>query len=110
MPYRPYNFVQTVKYIPIFLPITYTVKNALPVTMLMKTGLNNTLLPILFLVVPYCSGLFSTTLLQARRFLQCSGGGGGWGGGSEYVSDLIQRIADLSKSLAQIVNFAVPGL
>jgi hypothetical protein len=105
MPYRPYNFVQTVKYIPIFLPITYTVKNALPVTMLMKTGLNNTLLPILFLVVPYCSGLFSTTLLQARRFLQCSGGGG-----SEYVSDLIQRIADLSKSLAQIVNFAVPGL
>jgi hypothetical protein len=33
------------------LPSTYTAKNAQPVTMLMKTGLNNILLPILFLVV-----------------------------------------------------------
>ena len=88
----------------------------------MKTGLNNTLLPILFLVVPYCSGLFSTTLLQARRFLQCSRGGGSIYFRRKIVrifdlanvfngfSDLIQRISDLSKSLAQIVDFAVPGL
>jgi hypothetical protein len=54
--------------------------------MLLKTGLNNILLPIVehcsaeqyceqvgtIWAAKYCSGLFSTTLLQTGRFLQCA--------------------------------------
>jgi hypothetical protein len=46
-------------------------ENAKPVTMLLKTGLNNILLIINMQyawAAKYCSSLFSTTLLQARRF------------------------------------------
>jgi hypothetical protein len=51
----------------------YTAKNAQPVTMLLKTGLNNILLPILFLVVNNiaCSAAFNVQSCPSVALCEC---------------------------------------